>query len=139
MLIARNVADDVVAIADAAVAVAVEVVGEAAAASALPELRRTWASDYLVALADEPVEDAALEDTPLKAILRLPPSSTSNTFHVPPTAGFEAYTAAAVVAAVAAKFRCHVKIAAAVQRRFCGSKGCSCRELAAVAFAPSPC
>merc|ERR1712042_313440 len=102
MLIARNVADDVVAIADAAVAVAVEVVGEAAAASALPELRRSWALDYLVALADEPVEDAALEDTPLKAILRLPQSSTSNTFHVPPTAGFEACTAAASAAAVVA-------------------------------------
>jgi len=91
-----------------------------------------------VALADEPVEDAALEDTPLKAILRLPPSSTSNTFHVPPTAGFEACTAAAAaVVASASIFRCYVKIAAAAQRRFCGSRGCSRRELAAVAFAPS--
>jgi len=39
MLIARIAADDVVAIADAAAAV--EVAGEAAAASALRELRRT--------------------------------------------------------------------------------------------------
>ena len=72
----------------------------------------------------------------MKAILRLPPSSTSNTFHVPPTAGFEACTAAAAAAAVVAAvsiIRCYVKIAAAAQRQFCGSRGCSRRELAAVA------
>lgn len=136
MLTSRIAADDVVAIA--AAAVAVEDAGEDAAASALLGLRRTWALDYLVALADEPVEVAALEDTPLKAIPRLLPSSTSNTFHVPPTAGLDACTAAAAaVVAAAAKFRCHVAIAAAAQRRFCGSRGCSRRELAAAAFAPS--